>query len=97
MPSITVGVAAVDVIDRDAKRKTISFFNSSGAGQVIYISKQKADGTTVANSEYPLPPNSGLDFDIGVDGGDIRGSWCAIASAAGGSLYYSSTSEREVS
>ena len=95
MTSLTVGAAAVDVIDFDTGRKTISFFNSSTGGQTIYLSKTKAAGLVILNSDYPLPPNSGLDFDITTDGEDIRGPWAAIGSAAGGNLYYSSTSERK--
>lgn len=94
MPSITVGATTLDIVDYDAARKTMSFFNASTGGQILYVTKAKQGGIVAGNSEYPIPPNSGLDFDIFNDGLDIQGAWCAVASAAGGILYYASTSTR---
>lgn len=93
MPSITIGTTPGDVLPRNPSRKTIAFKNVSTTGQIIYLDNSLAEGLTVANAGYPLASGEGLIFMKAFDGKDILQPWAAIASAAGGSLYYKEMAE----
>lgn len=95
MPALTVGTASVDVLPRNPARKTCAFKNVSTTGQLIYLDNTLSGGLTVANAGYPLAAGEGLIFMKEFDGKDILQPWSAIASAAGGVLYYKEMAEQE--
>lgn len=94
MPSIAVGVASIEIVDRNAGRKTITFTNRSAAGQVITLDMSDALGLTIANGGYVLGPGAAIAFLIEWDGPDIQGKWSAVSDVAGGLLYWKETNVR---
>lgn len=94
MPSIAVGVAPVQVVDRNAGRKTITFTNRSIAGQVITIDMGDQLGLTILNGGYVLAPGAAISFMVFFDGNDIKDKWSAVSDVAAGLLYYRETVER---
>ena len=95
MPSMTVGTAPVAVLNRNSMRMSMSVRNASVGGQVIYIDNVTPGGMTVENAGHPLSVGESLNFLLEFDGPDIKGPWSAIASAAGGTLYYKEYAERQ--
>ncbi len=94
MSSQVVGVAAVEIVDRNAGRKTILFNNRSAAGQVITLDMSDALGLTILNGGYVLAPGAQIAFLMDWDGPDIQGKWSAVADVAGGLLYWKETNTR---
>jgi hypothetical protein len=94
MPAVTVGLTPVDIVGRNCKRQGISFKNTSTGGQIIYLARWYASGLIIANAEYPLNPGDGLNFVVPFDGTDTYREWSAVASAAGGTLYWSEEADR---
>lgn len=94
MPSIAVGVAPVEIVDRNAGRKTITFTNRSIAGQVITLDMSDALGLTIANGGYVLAPGAAIAFLLDWDGHDIQGKWSAVSDVAAGLLYWKETALR---
>lgn len=95
MPSMTVGTAPVAVLNRNSMRMSMSVRNASVGGQVIYIDNVTEGGMTVENAGHPLSVGESLNFLLAFDGPDIKGPWSAVASAAGGTLYYKEYAERQ--
>lgn len=94
MPSAVIGAASVLVMDRNSRRMSMSVRNASVGGQIIYIDNVTPGGMTIGNAGHPLAVGESLNFLIDFDGPDIRGPWSAIASAAGGVLYYKEYAQR---
>jgi hypothetical protein len=95
MVQITVTIAPVVVATRNAKRKSITFFNASTAGETISLGKYGAAGLAAANREYVLNPSSGLSFMLDFDGADLQGEWGAYASADTAILVVGEMADRE--
>lgn len=95
MVHVTVGVAAVRAASRNARRKTISFTNTSAGGQGIHLGRSMKGGLTTTNSEYYLAAGDSLHFVEFFDGRDIRDQWDAIATGAGADLTIGETSDYE--
>ena len=93
MPSITVGLAAVDILGRNANRMTFTMRNESTAGQKIYFWLQAAGGLVITNADYVLGVSEEKSFILAFDGRDIKNPVAAIADAAAGKLYYAETME----
>lgn len=94
MPSVVIGAASALVMNRNAGRMSMTVRNASPGGQIIYIDNVMPGGMTVENAGHPLAVGELLNFILAFDGPDIRGPWSAIASAAGGVLYYKEYAER---
>lgn len=94
MPSIAIGVAPIQIVDRNAWRKTIMFTNRSALGQVITLDMSDALGLTILNGGYVLAPGAAISFMIDWDGTDIKGKWSAVSDVAAGLLYWRETAER---
>ena len=96
MPQTVVGAAPLQILEQNAERKSLSFFNVSVGGQVIYIDNVRNEGMTVANAGYVLVPNGSLNLMTTFDGNDIKLQWAAIADGAGAILYHKELGEHEV-
>jgi len=94
MPSVAVGVAPVQVVDRNAGRKTITFTNRSAAGQVVTLDMGDPLGLTILNGGYVLAPGAAIAFMVFFDGNDIKEKWSAVSDVAAGLLYWKETAER---
>ncbi len=95
MVQITVTIAPVVAAPRNAKRKSLTFYNGSTGGEIISLGKNGAAGLAAANREYVLPAGSGLAFLLAFDGADILGEWGAYGSADTAILIVGETAERE--
>ncbi|MCW4049027.1 MAG: hypothetical protein NWE89_04745 [Candidatus Bathyarchaeota archaeon] len=95
MPQTVVGAAPLQILDRNSKRKSLTFFNVSVGGQVIYIDNVRNDGMTVANAGYVLVPNGSVSFMEFFDGSEIKLPWSAISDGAGAILYHKELADRE--
>lgn len=94
MPSVVIGADSALVMNRNFGRMSMSVRNASVGGQIIYIDNVTPSGMTVENAGHPLAVGESLNFVLEFDGPDIRGPWSAIASAAGGVLYYKEYAQR---
>jgi len=94
MPSIAVGIVPVQIVDRNAGRKTITFTNRSIAGQVITLDMSDALGLTIANGGYILAPGAAIAFLLEWDGNDIQDKWSAVSDVAAGLLFWKETNMR---
>ncbi len=94
MPSQVVGIAAVEIVDRNSGRKTITFNNRSAAGQVVTLDMSDALGLTILNGGYVLAPGAAIAFMTFLDGNDIKNKWSAVSDVAGALLYWKETAER---
>ena len=95
MVQVSVTIAPVVAAARDARRKTVVFFNASTAGEIINLSKHGRAGLAASNREYVLNPSTGLAFILDFDGPDIHGEWGAYASADTAILVVGETADRE--
>ena len=91
MPSIAIGVAPLQVVLRNAARRTIMFTNRSAAGQVITLDNFDPAGLTILNGGYVLAPGAAIAFLLDWDGPDIQGPWSSVADVAGGLLFWKET------
>lgn len=96
MGTITVGVAGVLVVNRNAGRKSITLRNVSTGGQNIRFWLQDEKGLVLTNADYALMPNEEKTFLEYFDGHDMKNPIAAIADAAGGTLLVGETSEYPV-
>jgi len=96
MPATTVGTTSVEILNRNAQRKSLTLFNVSVGGQIIYIDNVKPEGMTVENAGYVLVPNSSLNVMLFFDGEDIKLPWSAISDGAGAILYHKELGDHEV-
>lgn len=96
MVQITATIQPVVAATRNAKRKSVTFYNASTAGEVISLGKNGAAGLAAANREYVLNPATGLSFMLAFDGPDIQGEWGAYGSADTAILVVGETADREV-
>lgn len=94
MPSIAIGVAPINVVLRNAARRTIMFTNRSALGQVITLDNYDPGGLTILNGGYVLAPGSAIAFMLDWDGPDIQGPWSAVSDVAAGLLYWKETHVR---
>lgn len=95
MVQMTVTIAPVQAAPRNAKRKSITFYNASTGGETISLGKNGAAGLAAANREYVLTPSTGLAFLLDLDGPDIKGDWGAYGSADTAILVIGEMSERD--
>lgn len=93
MGQVAVGVAAVDVLPRNAGRKSVTIRNISTGGQTIYFVLQDSRGLSAASADYALTPNEEKTFLEFFDGQDMKNPIAAIASAVGGILLVGETNE----
>lgn len=93
MGQVAVGLAAVQVVNRNAGRKSVTLRNVSVGGQNIRFWLQDEKGLTLGNSDYALMPNEEKTFMFYFDGQDMKNPIAAIADAAGGILLVGETSE----
>jgi hypothetical protein len=91
----TVNIAPGQVVSRNSARRTLSFTNRSGAGQVIYLTKGTYSGLATTNAEYVLSVGESLHFLLDWDGSDIQDEWGAMASADAATMYVGETSNRQ--
>ena len=94
MASVVVGVAPVEVVDRNAGRQTIVFNNRSNAGQVITLDFGDPYGLTILNGGYVLAPGAQISFLLLWDGADIQDKWSAVSDVADALLYWRETNMR---
>jgi hypothetical protein len=95
MVQVSVTIVPVMAANRDARRKSITFYNASTLGEIISLSKHGAKGLAAANREYVLNPSTGLSFMLAFDGADIQGEWGAYGSADTAILVVGETADRE--
>lgn len=95
MVQMTVTIAPVVAATRNAKRKSVTFYNASTGGEIISLAKNGAAGLAAGNREYVLNPSTGLSFMLAFDGTDIQGEWGAYASADTALLVVGEAAERE--
>lgn len=95
MTQITATIIPVVAATRNAKRKSVTFFNASTGGEVISLGKNGAGGLAAGNREYVLNPATGLSFMLAFDGSDIQGEWGAYGSADTAILVVGETADRE--
>jgi hypothetical protein len=93
MATIAVGTAALQILNRNAGRKSVTIRNVSTGGQNIRFWLQDEKGLTLTNADYALMPNEEKTFLQYFDGNDMKNPIAAIADAAGGSLLVGETSE----
>lgn len=92
---MTVTIVPVQAAPRNAKRKSITFYNASTLGEVISLGKNGRAGLAAANREYVLNPATGMAFMLDFDGPDIQGEWGAYGSADTAILVVGETAERK--
>lgn len=95
MVQVAVTVAPVVVAPRNARRQTITFFNSSLLGEIIMLSKYGPFGLALANTEYVLQPGVQISFMYAFDGADIQGEWGGFATAATATVIVGETATRD--
>lgn len=85
MPTLTVGAAAVELLERSRLRKSFVVQNEDAANQ-IYIKRERATTPTVsaADHDHRLGPGGSIALNFGNDGVEaVQDRWTIIASAAG--------------
>lgn len=93
MGQVAVGTTPVDMLPRNAGRKSVTIRNISTGGQVIYFSLQDSRGLAAASADYALTPNEEKTFLEFFDGQDMKNPIAAIASAAGGNILVGETND----
>ena len=93
MGQVAVGVAAVQVLNRNAGRKSVTLRNVSAGGQNIRFWLQDEKGLILTNADYALLPNEEKTFLEYFDGKDMKNPIAAVADAAGGIILVGETSE----
>lgn len=91
---ITIGTDAVRIVNRNSRRKSVTFTNLSAGGQLIYIDNVNPSGLTAGNAGYRLAPGGSISFITYFDGDDILQPFSGISSGAGAILAFKDLSER---
>lgn len=93
MGIVAVGVAPVQVVNRNSGRKSVTLRNVSTGGQNIRFWLNDEKGLTLTNADYALLPNEEKTFLEYFDGRDMKNPIAAISDVAGGSILIGETSE----